>query len=77
MKKNFEEIILENFPNMEKEIVNQVQETQSPIWGKPKQKHAKTHINETNKDYTQTKNIKSSKGKATSNIPGKSFTLNS
>ena len=28
MKKNFEEIILENFPNMEKEIVNQVQEAQ-------------------------------------------------
>ena len=27
-KKFFEEIIVENFPNMEKEIVNQVQETQ-------------------------------------------------
>ena len=27
-KKIFEEIIVENFPNMEKEIVNQVQETQ-------------------------------------------------
>ena len=27
-KKNFEEIIVENFPNMEKEIVNQVQEVQ-------------------------------------------------
>ena len=26
--KNFEEIIVENFPNMEKEIVNQVKETQ-------------------------------------------------
>ena len=26
--KNFEEIIVENFPNMEKEIVNQVQEAQ-------------------------------------------------
>ena len=25
-EKNFEEIIIENFPNMEKEIVNQVQE---------------------------------------------------
>ena len=30
-EKNFEEIIVENFPNMEKEIVNQVQEVQSPI----------------------------------------------
>ena len=27
-KKIFEEIIVENFPNLEKEIVNQVQETQ-------------------------------------------------
>ena len=27
-EKIFEEVILENFPNMEKEIVNQVQETQ-------------------------------------------------
>ena len=26
-EKNFKEIIVENFPNMEKEIVNQVQET--------------------------------------------------
>ena len=29
-EKNLEEIVVENFPNMEKEIV-QVQETQSPI----------------------------------------------
>ena len=27
-EKNFEEIIIKNFPNMEKEIVNQVQEAQ-------------------------------------------------
>ena len=27
-EKNFEEIIVENFPNMEKEIANQVQEAQ-------------------------------------------------
>ena len=27
-EKNFEEIIVENFPNMEKEIVNQAQEAQ-------------------------------------------------
>ena len=42
-EKNFEEIIFENFPNMEKEIVNQVQEAQSPIQDKPNEKHAKTH----------------------------------
>ena len=42
-EKIFEEIIVENFPNMEKEIVNQVQEAQSPIQDKPKEKHAKTY----------------------------------
>ena len=41
-EKIFEEIIIENFPSMEKEIVNQVQEVQSPIQDKPKEKHAKT-----------------------------------
>ena len=49
-EKIFEEIIVENFPNMEKEIVNQVQEAQSPIPDKPKKKHGKTHTNQTNKD---------------------------
>ena len=50
-EKIFEEIIVENLPNMEKEIVNQVQEAQkSPIQDKPKEKHTKTHINQTNKD---------------------------
>ena len=34
-EKMFEEIIVENFPNMEKEIANQVQEAQSPIQDKP------------------------------------------
>ena len=29
MRKTFKEIILENFPNIEKEIVNKVQEAQS------------------------------------------------
>ena len=45
-----EEIIVENFPNMEKERVNQVQESQRVIQDKPKEKHAKTHTNQTNKD---------------------------
>ena len=49
-EKIFEEIIVENFPNMEKEIVNHVQEAQSPIQDKPKEKYAKTHTNQTNKD---------------------------
>jgi len=41
-EKIFKEIIVENFPNMEKEIVNQVQEAQSPIQDKPKEKHNET-----------------------------------
>ena len=46
----FEEIIVENFPNMGKEIVHQVQESQSPLEDKPKEKHIKTHINQANRD---------------------------
>ena len=64
-EKILEEIIVENFPKMGKEIITQVQETQSPKQNKPKAKHRKTHINQINKDQTQRTNIKSSKGKAT------------
>ena len=46
----FEEIIVENFPNMKNEIVNQVQEAKSSIQDKPKEKHTKTHSNQTNKN---------------------------
>ena len=46
----FEEIIAENFPNMGKEIVTQLQEVQSPIEGKPKEEHAETHINQIDKN---------------------------
>ena len=35
---------------MEKETVNQVQEAQSPIQDKPKEKHARSHTNQINKD---------------------------
>ena len=49
-EKIFEEIIVENFPNIKKEIINQVQEAQSPVQNKPKEKHIKTHTNQTNKD---------------------------
>ena len=45
-EKIFEDIIVENFPYMGKEIVNQVQEAQSPMQDKSKEKHAKTHINQ-------------------------------
>ena len=42
-EKIFEMIIVKNFPDMGKEIVNQVQEVQSPIQDKPKEKHVETH----------------------------------
>ena len=79
-----EEIIVENFPKMGKEIATQVQETQrvprnpeSSKQNKPKVKHPKTHINQINEDQTQKANIKSSKRKATNNIPGDSHKDNS
>ena len=50
-EKNFEEIIVENYPNMEKEVVNQLQEARIvPLQDKPMEKHAKTHTNQHNKD---------------------------
>ena len=49
-EKNFEEIIVGNFPNIGKEIVNQVQEAQSPIQDKSKEKYTKRHTNQINKD---------------------------
>ena len=42
-EKIFEEVIVENIPNMGKEIVTQVQEGQSPIQDKPEEKHSKTY----------------------------------
>ena len=43
-EKTFEEIIVENFPNMGKEIATQLQpSTESPIQDKSKEKHAKTY----------------------------------
>ena len=50
-EKIFEEIRVENFSNMKREIVNQVQEAiMNPIQDKPKEKHVKTHTNQTNKE---------------------------
>ena len=48
-EENFEEMIIENCPNMEKEIVKS-RGAKSPIQDKPKEKHTKTHTNQTNKD---------------------------
>ena len=49
-EKIFEEIIVENFPNMGKEIATQVQKAQSPIQDKPNEKHAETHSNQVGKN---------------------------
>ena len=49
-EKIFEEIIVENFPNMEKEIVNQVQEVQRVPYRINPRRNAKTHTNQTKKD---------------------------
>ena len=49
-EKFLEEIIVENFPNMEKESQSSPRVTKSPIQDKPKEKHAKTRTNQTNKD---------------------------
>ena len=46
-EKILEKITVKNFPNMGKEIVNQIQEAQRAT---PKEKHAETHINQTNKN---------------------------
>ena len=51
-QKIFEEIIVENlFPQHGKvNSQSSPRGTKSPIQGKPKEKHAKTHTNQTNKD---------------------------
>ena len=48
----------------------------NPIQDKSKEKHVKTHINQTIKNSVQRKNIKSSKGKATNNIQGNPHKVN-
>ena len=72
-EKVFEEIIVENFPNMEKEIVNQVQEAQRAPYRINTPRHILIKLTKTK----QRKNIKSSKGEATSNIQRKTHMLNS
>jgi len=48
---------------MGKKIVNQVQEVQSSIQDKLKEKYIESHINQTNKTKLKFKNIERSKGK--------------
>ena len=62
-EKIFEELIAENFPNMGKEIVNQVQKAESPRQDKPKEEHMETHNNQTGKIKDQDKTLKATREK--------------
>ena len=76
--KIFEEIIVENFHNMEKEIVNQVQEVQRVLCRKNPRINTPRHILiKLIKTKHKERILKSSKGEAISNIQGKPHTLNS
>ena len=77
-EKILEEIIIENFLKMGKEIITQVQEAQRvPNRINPRQNNPKTHINQITKYQTQRTNITSSKGKTTNNTQGDSHKDNS
>ena len=41
----FEKVIMENFPNLMREKVTQIQEAQSPKQEEPKESHFNTHHN--------------------------------
>ena len=75
MRKIFEEVIVENFPNMEKEIVSQVQEAQRVPYRINPRRNTSRHILIKLTKTKHKENIKSSKGEATSNIQGKPHTL--
>ena len=76
-EKIFEEIIVENFPNMEKEIANKLQETQRLPYRINSRRNMPRHILIKLTKTKQRQNIKSSKGEATSTIQGKPHSLNS
>ena len=76
-EKILEEIIVENFPKMGKEIDTKSKKPESPKQDKPKAKYPKTHINKINKDQRQKTNNKSSKGKTTNNTQRDSHKDNS
>ena len=49
-EKIFEEIIVKIFPTWKRKQPINPRGTKNPIQDKPKEKHAKTHTNQTNKD---------------------------
>ena len=77
-EKIFEEIIVETFPNMGKEIVMQIQEVQRvPYRLNPRRNMPKHILNKPSKIRNNEKKIKSSKGKARNNIKGNPHEVNS
>ena len=77
-EKIVEEIRVENFPKMGKEISHPSPRNPDSLkQDKPKAKQPKTHINQINEDQTQTTNIKCSKGKTINNTQGDSHKDNS
>ena len=76
-EKILEESIVENFPNMETEIVNQVQEAQRGPYRKNPGRNTQRHILiKLTKTKHKKRILKSTKGKATSNIQGKPHRFN-
>ena len=74
----FEDIIVENFPNIGKEIVSQVQEAQRvPYRINPRRNTPRHILIKPSKNKYKEKNIKSRKGKATNNIQGNPHKVNS
>ena len=77
-EKIFEYIIVKNFPNMGKEIINQVQEAQRIPYRINRRRNMPRHILiKLSKIKYKEKNIKSSKGKETNNIKGNPHKVNS
>ena len=77
-EKIFEKIRVENFPNMRKEIINQVQEVQRvPYRINPRRNMPRHKLIKLSKIKYKEKDIKSSKGKATNNIQGNPHKVNS
>ena len=76
-EKIFEEIIVENFPYNKKEIVNKIQEAQRDPYRINPERNMPGHILIKLTKTKHKESIKSSKGKATSNIQGKPRMFNS
>ena len=77
-EKIFEEIIVENFPNMGKEIVNQVQETQRVPYRINPRRNTPIHILiKLSKIKYKEKILKAAREKSTNNIQGNPRNVNS